>query len=67
MSRVSVAIAVTGFLLLNGDDRAWAQPQHVEEQVDIMILQGSSQTGAVAPVPAGTSATPWNHVRSPTM
>ena len=55
MSRVSAAIAVTGFLLLNGDARAWAQPQHVEEQVDIMILQGSSQTGAVAPAMAGSA------------
>ena len=54
MSKVSAAIAVTGFLLLNGDDRAWAQQRHIEEQVDIMILQGSSQTGAVAPVMGGS-------------
>jgi hypothetical protein len=54
MSRCSAAIAVTGFLLLNGDDRAWAQQHQIEEQVDIMILQGSSQTGAVAPVMAGS-------------
>jgi hypothetical protein len=53
MSKVSAAIAVTGFLLLNGDDRAWAQ-QHIEEQVDIMIFQGSGQTGAVAPAMAGS-------------
>ena len=51
MIRFVAAMAVTGFLLLNGDDRAWAQaPQHqIEHQVDIMILQGAPQTGAVAP------------------
>ena len=57
MIRFVAAMAVAGFLLWNGDDRAWAQaPQHqIEHQVDIMILQGAPQTGAVAqPVMAGS-------------
>ena len=49
MIKFFAAIAVTGFLLLNGDDRASAQQHQIEDQVDIMIRQGSGQTGAVAP------------------
>jgi hypothetical protein len=48
----SVAVTtVTGFLLLNGADLAWAQaPQHqMEHQVDIMIFQGTHQAEVVAP------------------
>ena len=57
MIRCVAAMAVTGFLLLNGADLAWSQaPQHqMEHQVDIMIFQGSPQTGAVdPPVMAGS-------------
>jgi hypothetical protein len=49
MIKSFAALAVTVFLLLNGDDRAWAQQHQIEEQVDIMMLQGTGQTGAVAP------------------
>jgi hypothetical protein len=49
MIKFSAAMAVAGFLLLNGDDRAWAQQHQIQDQVDIMILQGPGQTGAVAP------------------
>ena len=51
MSRSVAAMAVTGFLLLNGGDRAWAQasPHQIEHQVDIMILEGTPQTVAAAP------------------
>lgn len=53
MIRFVAAMAVTGFLVLNGGDLAWAQaPQdQIEAQVDIMILHGTPQTGAVAPLP----------------
>ena len=49
MIKFFTAMAVTGFLLLNGDDRASAQQRQIEDQVDIMILQGPGQAGAVAP------------------
>jgi len=51
MNRVVAAMAATGFLLVNGGDEVWAQapqPQN-EHQVDIMILQGTPETGVVAP------------------
>ena len=53
MIRFVAAMAVTGFLVSNGDRLAWAQaPQNqIEAHVDIMILQGTPQTGAVAPLP----------------
>ena len=47
MIKFVAAVAVTGVLMLNGGDLAWAQaPQH---QVDIMILEQTPQTAAVAP------------------
>src|SRR6185503_299097 len=49
MIKSFAALAVTVFVLLHGDDRAWAQQHQIEEQVDIMMLQGTGQTGAVAP------------------
>ena len=51
MIRFVAAMATAGFLLLNGDDWAWAQaPQHqIEHQADIMILQGAPQAEVMAP------------------
>jgi hypothetical protein len=51
MIRLAAAMAATGFLLLTGDDRVWAQaPQHqFEHQVDLMmILEGTPHTGTAA-------------------
>ena len=51
MSRFVAAMAMTGFLLVNGGDDVLAQaPQpQIEHQVDIMILQGAPEAGVVAP------------------
>ena len=51
MNRFVAAMAAAGFLLVNGGDEVWAQaPQpQIEHQVDIMILQGTPETGVVAP------------------
>ncbi len=51
MTRFAAAMAATGILLVNGGDEAWAQapPPQIEHQVDIMMLQGTPETGMVAP------------------
>ena len=57
MIKLFSTIAVTGFLLLNGDARAraQAQPPQIDRQFDVMILHGPGEPGAMAPPMTGNA------------
>jgi len=57
MIKLFSTIAVIGFLLLNGDARAWAQgqPPQIDRQFDVMILHGPGEPGAIVPPMAGNA------------